>query len=165
MRSGLGFEKSVVEYGAFPCDPYSHTPRDSGAKQPGMTGQVKEEIITRFGELGVEVSDGVVVFNPVILAENEVLEEEAQFDYYDLAGSPGSIQLPGGSLGFTFCQVPVVYHFTENDPWIKVSGKEGAESEEAGNSLSPLQSRDIFGRKRNIYRIDVGIPRKNLFRY
>ncbi len=26
VRSGLGFEKTVAEYGAFPTDPYSHTP-------------------------------------------------------------------------------------------------------------------------------------------
>ena len=32
-------------------DPYSHTPGGAGAKQPGMTGQVKEEVITRLGEL------------------------------------------------------------------------------------------------------------------
>ena len=26
IRAGLGFEKTVAEYGAFPTDPYSHTP-------------------------------------------------------------------------------------------------------------------------------------------
>ena len=44
------------------CDAYSHTPYKSGAKQPGMTGQVKEEIITRMGELGCFVEDGCLVF-------------------------------------------------------------------------------------------------------
>ncbi len=53
IRQGLGFNKSPAEYGAFPIDPYSHTPMGSGARQPGMTGQVKEEILTRLGELGV----------------------------------------------------------------------------------------------------------------
>ena len=47
IRQGLGFNKSPAEYGAFPTDPYSHTPMGSGARQPGMTGQVKEEILTR----------------------------------------------------------------------------------------------------------------------
>ncbi|CAN0044150.1 unnamed protein product, partial [Discosporangium mesarthrocarpum] len=42
---------------AFPTDPYSHTNRH-GAQQPGMTGQVKEEIVTRFGELGVRIEGG-----------------------------------------------------------------------------------------------------------
>ena len=41
----MGFKKteSPAEYGAFPDDPYSHTPSFGGARQPGMTGQVKEE--------------------------------------------------------------------------------------------------------------------------
>ena len=53
VRKGIGFNKTPAEYGAFPTDPYSHTPKHAGARQPGMTGQVKEEILTRFGELGV----------------------------------------------------------------------------------------------------------------
>ena len=55
IRKGIGFNKTPTEYGAFPTDPYSHTPAGQGAKQPGMTGQVKEEIITRWGELGLRV--------------------------------------------------------------------------------------------------------------
>ena len=62
IRAGIGYEKSVAEYGAFPTDPYSHTPPDGGARQPGMTGQVKEEILTRRGELGVRIRGGEVRF-------------------------------------------------------------------------------------------------------
>ena len=58
IRDGLGFRKDARLQGAFPTDPYSHTPRHLGAQQPGMTGQVKEQVLTRFGELGVEVLDG-----------------------------------------------------------------------------------------------------------
>ncbi|MBD3336666.1 MAG: hypothetical protein GF355_14230, partial [Candidatus Eisenbacteria bacterium] len=47
VQSGLGHRKTVEEFGAFPTDPYSHTPAGGGAKQPGMTGQVKEEILSR----------------------------------------------------------------------------------------------------------------------
>ncbi|MEZ4646669.1 MAG: hypothetical protein R3E31_28750 [Chloroflexota bacterium] len=67
IRAGLGFNKSPAEYGAFPTDPYSHTPAGRGAQQPGMTGQVKEEILTRWGELGVFVQDGVLHFAPTLL--------------------------------------------------------------------------------------------------
>ncbi|MBN2566187.1 MAG: hypothetical protein JXB46_10800, partial [Candidatus Eisenbacteria bacterium] len=79
IRSGLGFEKTPGEYGAFPTDPYSHTPRHGGAKQPGMTGQVKEEILTRFGELGVSVEDGVVSFRPTLLESGEFIKQAAIF--------------------------------------------------------------------------------------
>ena len=49
VRRGLGFTKTPQVYGAFPSDPYSHSPSHRGAQQPGMTGQVKEEILTRCG--------------------------------------------------------------------------------------------------------------------
>jgi hypothetical protein len=81
IRAGLGYEKSVAEYGAFPTDPYSHTPAGGGAKQPGMTGQVKEEILTRLGELGVRVADGAVRFRPLLLREGEFLDRPAEYAY------------------------------------------------------------------------------------
>ena len=58
---GIGVHKSPELYGAFPTDPYSHTPGSKGAQQPGMTGQVKEDILSRFGELGVFVKDGKLI--------------------------------------------------------------------------------------------------------
>ena len=71
IRSGLGFNKTPAEYGAFPTDPYSHTPKGQGAKQPGMTGQVKEEIITRWGELGLKIDEGRLCFAPTFLKDDE----------------------------------------------------------------------------------------------
>jgi hypothetical protein len=58
IRDGLGFRKDPAAYGAFPTDCYSHTPAHAGAQQPGMTGQVKEEVLTRLGELGFVLADG-----------------------------------------------------------------------------------------------------------
>ncbi len=89
VRDGLGYRKSVAAYGAFPADPYSHTPAEGGAQQPGMTGQVKEEVLTRWGELGLRVQAGQVHFNPVLLDETELLV--------------------GGELSFTFARVPYTY--------------------------------------------------------
>ncbi|HEY3269476.1 MAG TPA: hypothetical protein VGM37_21390 [Armatimonadota bacterium] len=109
VRDGLGFRKTPAEYGAFPTDPYSHTPRNRGAQQPGMTGQVKEEIITRLGELGVEVSDGCLRFLPRLLQPNEFSPSEREFRWVDVAGEERTCRLPANSLAFTVCQVPVVY--------------------------------------------------------
>jgi hypothetical protein len=86
VRDGLGYRKSAAEYGAFPADPYSHTPGEGGAQQPGMTGQVKEEILTRWGELGLRLSGGRIHFCPVLT---------------DAAEVPA-----GGALEFTFRRVP-----------------------------------------------------------
>ena len=56
--------KTPEEYGAFPFDAYSHTPYNSGAKQPGMTGQVKEEIRENYTLLskkyGTDITDVAV---------------------------------------------------------------------------------------------------------
>ena len=41
----------------------THTPYKRGAQQPGMTGQVKEEIITRMGELGCIINRGKLIFD------------------------------------------------------------------------------------------------------
>jgi hypothetical protein len=89
VRDGLGYRKSVAAYGAFPTDPYSHTPGEGGAQQPGMTGQVKEEILTRWGELGLRVRDGRVHFHPVLIDADEIP--------------------PGGALTFTWARVPYTY--------------------------------------------------------
>ncbi len=89
VRDGLGYRKSAAAYGAFPADPYSHTPGEGGAQQPGMTGQVKEEVLTRWGELGLRVRDGRVHFDPVLLDAAEIPE--------------------GGALTFTRARVPYRY--------------------------------------------------------
>ena len=109
VRAGLGYCKPAEVYGAFPTDPYSHTPAGHGARQPGMTGQVKEEVLTRLGELGLRVEDGQIVFRPVQLRATEWREAPGTFEYVDVLGDDATVDLPAGSLAFTFCQVPVVY--------------------------------------------------------
>ena len=83
-------DEGAADWGAFPADPYSHTPGEGGAQQPGMTGQVKEEILTRWGELGLRVRRGNVHFEPVLLDEAELPE-----------GGP--------ALSFTWARVPYRY--------------------------------------------------------
>ena len=108
IRKGLGTHKTPPEYGAFPTDPYSHTPAHSGAQQPGMTGQVKEDIIARWRELAITVSDGTIGFEPSLLNPDEFLREPASFRFFDVAGAERELKLDSGSLAYTFCQVPVV---------------------------------------------------------
>ena len=81
IREGIGSHKRPDEYGAFPFDPYSHTPSMAGVQQPGMTGQVKEDIISRFFELGVSVHDGRITFCPTMLTESDFKDGELHFTY------------------------------------------------------------------------------------
>ena len=85
VRGGLSSNKTPAEYGAIPTDPYSHTPMHVGARQPGMTGQVKEEILTRQGELGVRIRDGRLYFQPLLLRRRELCDGPDEFRFFDLA--------------------------------------------------------------------------------
>ena len=163
IRAGLGAEKSVGDYGAFPADPYSHTPRHAGAQQPGMTGQVKEEILTRFGELGVRVREGFVEFDPSLLRRDEFLAEPRTWRFFDLTGMSQSLEVPAGSLAFTFCQVPVVYTLTRGQGSIRITARDGALAVRAGGRLDAAESRALFARAGDISRIDVGVREGSLF--
>jgi hypothetical protein len=154
IRKGLGFNKPPDVYGAFPTDPYSHTPKGQGAKQPGMTGQVKEEILTRQVELGVFVKDGRITFDPVLLREGEFLAEPAEFEYFSLDGSPQRVAVPAGSLVFTFCQTLVMYHIGEKSG-MEIHFVDGNMEEMSGSKLDFENSQHIFKRDGSIEKIVV----------
>jgi hypothetical protein len=98
IRKGLSFNKTPDSYGAFPIDPYSHTPKGQGAKQPGMTGMVKEEILTRQRELGFSIEKGQLVFDFLLLDQNEFLSGATVYSYRNLDGEQEQIKLPTGSI-------------------------------------------------------------------
>jgi hypothetical protein len=158
IRDGLGFTKSAEQYGAFPTDPYSHTPPAGGARQPGMTGQVKEEILTRLGELGVRMENGAVTFRPSLLHRAEFLKREAVFRCYDLGGQARSLKLEAGSLAFTVCQVLVVYELTDGEAKVKAVLSDGAVVEEAGDTLPASLASGLLARTGRIARIHVMVP-------
>jgi len=107
INAGIGVHKSPALYGAFPTDPYSHTPAGKGAQQPGMTGQVKEDFLCRFGELGVRVKNGQLYFMPALLRKEEFLTTPQAFNYVDIHLQHHQLSLEKNSLAFTYCQIPV----------------------------------------------------------
>ena len=155
VRAGLGFNKAPAVYGAFPTDPYSHTPGHSGAQQPGMTGQVKEELLTRFGELGVRVAQGTITFAPKFLRETEFTTAPSVFSYVDAAGREAEFELPEGTLAFTFCGVPVVYHRGARVARLRIRSADQGGRNCSGRSLDAATSALIFARSGSIARIDV----------
>ena len=156
IRAGIGFNKTPDNYGAFPTDPYSHTPGFAGAKQPGMTGQVKEEVITRLMELGVSVSGGAICFKPFILRKSEFLSAADSLSYFDIAGDQQAVALEVGQLGFTYCQVPVVYSLAEETS-IVVSFADGSEKVIAGDAIDAQTSLAIFDKTGEVVKIDVAL--------
>ncbi|MFW6367288.1 MAG: hypothetical protein ACOC0L_01335, partial [bacterium] len=111
--AGIGVHKSPADYGAFPTDPYSHTPGFAGVQQPGMTGQVKEDILRRFRELGVRIDSGRLSFRPCLLPAREISAVETDWPFVDVRGERRILELPPASLAFSLCQIPVVLHHSE----------------------------------------------------
>ncbi|MBQ0051830.1 MAG: hypothetical protein KBT11_07190 [Treponema sp.] len=133
VKAGLGSAKTPELYGAFPYDPYSHTPSMQGAKQPGMTGQVKEEILTRWGELGVSIENGCAIFNPNLLSKE------------DFEGEPTE---------FTWCGVQIIYKNSEKEK-TTVYFSDNSTLEQPSDVLSEEISEEIFSRSGVISKIVV----------
>jgi hypothetical protein len=156
VRAGLGTHKTPEEYGAFPTDPYSHTPADAGAKQPGMTGQVKEDILCRWGELGVRVIEGRIAIDPILLRTSEFISEARTFEYVGLDGNLHSIDLSPGSLAFTYCQTPFIYRRSPRASIGLVRNDDSIESME-GHTIDRDTSAAIFMRSGTIRRVEVDL--------
>jgi len=156
IAAGLGFNKPPAVFGAFPTDPYSHTPKGQGARQPGMTGLVKEEIITRQAEAGLLIENGCLTFNALLLDQRELLTTPAVLDYQDVAGKQQFIELAAGCLAFTVCQVPVVIQIAAA-PEIELHLSNGKIYTIAGNLLDAANSQHIFQRDGIVHHLVVHI--------
>ena len=164
VRGGLSFNKTPEEYGAFPTDPYSHTPKHAGARQPGMTGQVKEEIVSRFMELGIRVRDGRVSIEPSLLRPQEFAERARSFCYLNVDNNWSEVELPKSSIAFTWCQVPFVYVVDDAASEILTIEFEDGSSQESDKLEIPHEiSKSIFARDGNVRRISVTLNSKRLF--
>ncbi len=162
IAEGIGVHKSPKVYGAFPTDPYSHTPLGRGAQQPGMTGQVKEDILCRFGELGVFVRAGMLHFLPFMLRKQEFLTAPKTIAYYDVQGEKQQTTLPAGTLFFTYCQVPVVYRLGEQEG-LEMVRADGSTHPSSGLRLTESDTRAILDRSGEIRQINVWIKPERLW--
>lgn len=156
IGEGIGVHKNPDHYGAFPTDPYSHTPLHRGAQQPGMTGQVKEDILTRIGELGVQVSGGRLKFIPRILSKKEFLAEQEQLELVSVTGSELRLTIEKGCMAFTVCQVPVIYRLADVQQ-MEVHYAGGAVSTFQTAELDETESQKVFERTGEIVLIKVDL--------
>jgi hypothetical protein len=161
VRAGLGFNKTAGEYGAFPTDPYSHTPGHAGAQQPGMTGQVKEELLTRPLELGIRVEDGEIVFDPVLLRPVEFLDRREEWQVLDGDGMR-TIELPAQSLGATLCEVPLIVSVTEGEPAVEVVRSDGTAERTSGLHVDRATSATVFNRSAEVRQVLAFVPESAL---
>ncbi len=154
LCKGQSFNKTPAVYGAFPTDPYSHTPKGRGARQPGMTGMVKEEILIRQVELGYSIDGGNLVFDFLLLDRDEFLTDPKVFSYWSVDGQQGQMELQAGSIAYTICQVPVIL-LASNETCIKVFFTDGNTRQIEGHVLDAVNSRHIFQRDGVVHHLIV----------
>jgi len=154
VRAGLGFNKSPAVYGAFPLDPYSHSPANQGAKQPGMTGMVKEEVLTRLGELGIVITEGLITFDPVLLRDSEWLPAESSLAYWGVDNALHTLDIPAGAYAFTLCRVPIlVTQAAQNQ--IELHLDDGTHQVIAGHQLDAGFSARIFAHDGGVQQVTI----------
>ena len=154
INAGLGLNKSPELYGAFPVDAYSHTPAGKGVQQPGMTGQVKEDVLSRIAEIGVEVKEGCIAFRPILLRNSEYLKTPKDFNYVAVDDSNQLIKLNEGELAFTYCQIPVIYSQSSEDA-LAIKTRTGEVVQLEGHQLNQQFSSSIFSRMGDIEAVHV----------
>lgn len=160
LKEGIGVHKSPLDYGAIPTDPYSHTPMYKGAQQPGMTGQVKEDVLSKILEMGVSVRNGEIVFDMKMMKYECFLENDEMFSYYSLASKFENILIRKGQLVITLCQLPIIYNLSHKNS-ISVFYSNGKIDTIDGHHLGKVLSKSIFSRVGHIDKMYVNM--KNLF--
>lgn len=150
VQAGLGYRQSPKQYGAFPAEPYSHSSGQAGAQQPGLTGQVKEGILCRLGELGVDFIEGQLAFRPRLLRNSE---------FEGLDARPDQVAIPAGVISFTFAGTAVTYYrnTSADAAIVRVQYSTGEEKVFDG-ILDCETSSEILSRSAKISSIDVQVP-------
>ena len=155
LGKGQSFNKTPAVYGAFPTDPYSHTPKGRGARQPGMTGMVKEEILIRQAELGFSIENGNLVFDFLLLDRKEFLADARVFSYWSI-DEQQQMELQAGSMAYSICQIPVILQ-ASNETCIQVHLTDGSAQQIEGHVLDPANSRHIFQRDGVVHHLNVSL--------
>ena len=161
IGEGIGIHKTPEEYGAYPTDPYSHTPLHRGAQQPGMTGQVKEDILVSIYELGVFVEQGRLSFRPRLLRKKLFSDEPRSIDFVTVEQQVRRIDIPENALCFSSCQVPVVYQ-TGSEDRTEVIFADGTVRQVSGLNLDEETSAKIFQRTGEVAEIRAILQQEHL---
>jgi hypothetical protein len=132
-----------------------------GAQQPGMTGQVKEDILVSIGELGIVVAEGNVHFMPHLLRKSDFIAEGGIVEFIDIRQMRQTYEMPANSMGFTYCQVPVIYRISDQDS-IEITTDDGNVTSIEGLTLGDHFSREVFGRTGMVAKVVVSLNEAHL---
>jgi hypothetical protein len=152
-RAGLGTHKSPEEFGAFPTEPYSHSQADGGARQPGMSGQVKEDLLSRLGEVGLRIREGQIQFDGSLLHDAELRREPGSLR----TPAGDAIEVPEGALAISHCGVPFVIQRGAS-PRVELVAADGTRTRSDGAEIDAAASRAIWARAGELQRVEVTLP-------
>lgn len=161
IKDGLGMHKSPDLYGAFPTDPYSHTPMHKGAQQPGMTGQVKEDILVHLKEFGIHIHKGKINIVPNLLKSALFDNAQKTFEYFDLNGHLVSFNSEEKTIVFSYCQIPVQYKISDLTS-IEIKFNDNSEFVTHDLFINDRISAEIFNRTNHVKLITISIPESYL---
>ena len=116
-----------------------------------MTGQVKEEVITRFGELGIRVAGGIVALSPGLLPPNDVMSFDDGPDRE-------------ARSSFTMCGVAMTIDLGDVDV-VTVIRPDGRSESSSGLALGADESRELLSRTGTISRVEWTIGEETMTRW
>ncbi len=137
LLQGFIYRKTPEQCNAIPIEPYSHSSFTGKSEQPGMTGQVKESLLMRRGELGVCIEGGAIRFDPDFLRAQE-------FD-------------ANGAVHFSICTVPVCYQkgAAARTPALEIDFADGHTHTQDDLTLSGAISQSIFAHEGAVASITI----------
>ncbi len=131
-----------------------------------MTGQVKEEVLTRFGELGIRVRDGAVRFDPRLLRACEFSLQSTRFRYLGVNDEWQELAIPPRALAFTWCRVPISYEIRAgSEPTMAVTWRDGKEQTLPTPAMNESRSSELFRRSGRIQKISIYVDADHLFKH
>jgi hypothetical protein len=117
---------------------------------------VKEDILSRNIEFGLQIENGQLHFNPSLLSRKAFVAKERTVTLVDVTGEPYTVDLPEHSLVFTYAQVPVVYQLSTASQ-VCVTFSDQSQQWIEGTSLPQDLSAKVFLRTGAIQKITVPI--------
>jgi hypothetical protein len=128
-----------------------------------MTGQVKEEVLSRFGELGLRVRAGEIHVDPRLLRAREFSPEPGVLRYLDVDGGWQELAVPARGIAFTWCQVPIVYRLVAAPAaGLTVLYDNGVTETWPQLSLPAALAAEVFGRSGRVREVRADVPERSL---
>ncbi len=127
-----------------------------------MTGKVNKRILVRYGELIIHVLKGKVEFTHKLVRSREFLADETPFRYLDVNNVWQETIIPKSGIGFTWCQVPIVYELNTEEPVLVLTTSDGKHIKFDELTLADEYTDALFNRTGFIKKIHITLNTNQL---